>query len=502
MKIDRRRFLAASSSALVLAKSQLSRAAHGQPSEISKPLEIEGRIEGREIAVYTTADKTNFRLSPTETLVFKHLGQPLETQICVFVDPARKFQTILGVGGALTDASAETFAKLPKAKQQEILKAYFDVNTGIGYTLARTNIHSCDFSSGSYTYVNEGDKDLRSFSVDHDKQFRIPFIKQALAAAGGRLSIFGSPWSPPAFMKDNNDMLHGGRLKPEFYQPWANYFAKFIKAYEKEGIPIWGITIQNEPMATQRWESCIYSAEEERDFLKNYLGPTIKRERLGDKKIIVWDHNRDLIYQRASTILTDPKAAQYVWGIGYHWYEPWSGGEPMFDNVKLVHETFPDKNLLFTEGCADSFNAQKLNDWKLGEQYGRSMINDFNGGAVGWTDWNVLLDETGGPNHVKNFCFAPVHADTNKGQLIYTNSYYYIGHFSKFVRPGAKRIASSPSRSPLLSAAFINPDGKASVVVMNKSDQKISYYLWLDGQAAEVNSLPHSIQTLVFSVSS
>jgi glucosylceramidase len=334
--------------------------------------------------------------------------------------------------------------------------------------------------------------------VDHDKQFRIPFIKQATGAAGGKLTIFASPWSPPAFMKDNNDMLHGGRLKPEFYQSWASYYAKFIKAYQKEGIPIWGISIQNEPMATQTWESCIYSAEQERDFLKNFLGPTMKKEGLGDKKIIAWDHNRDLVFQRASTILGDPKAAGYVWGIGYHWYEPWSGGEAMYDNVKLVHETFPDKNLIFTEGCSDSFKAERLTDWKLGEMYGRSMINDFNNGTVGWVDWNILLDETGGPNHVKNFCFAPVHADTKTGQLTYTNSYYYIGHFSKFVRPGAKRIASSPSRSQLLSTAFINPDGKVSVVVMNKSDQAISYYLWLNGNAAEVQSLPHSIQTLVF----
>jgi glucosylceramidase len=170
----------------------------------------------------------------------------------------------------------------------------------------------------------------------------------------------------------------------------------------------------------------------------------------------------------------------------------------MFDNVKLVREAFPEKHLIFTEGCADSFKPERLSDWALGELYGRSMINDFNSGTVGWTDWNVLLDETGGPNHVQNFCFAPVHADTRTGELIYTNSYYYIGHFSKFVRPGAKRIASSPSRSPLLSTAFINPDGKVSVVVMNKTEQKIAYYLWLDGNAAEVESLPHSIQTLVF----
>lgn len=489
MKIDRRGFIAASSSALVFARSQLSATGRENP--------VHPSVEGREIAVYTTADKTNHRLSATNTLKFKPMGQPLETQVCVFVDPAKTFQTFLGIGGALTDASAETFAKLPKAKQQEFLTAHFDRNTGIGYTLARTNIHSCDFSSGSYTYVKEGDKELTSFNVDHDRQFRIPFIKQAIAATGGRLNLFASPWSPPAFMKDNNNMLRGGKLKPEFYQPWANYFVKFVKAYEREGIPIWGVSIQNEPMATQKWESCIFSAEEERDFLKNHLGPTLKKQ-LADKKIIVWDHNRDLIYQRARTILTDPKAAQYVWGVGYHWYEPWSGGEPMFDNVKLVREAFPDKHLIFTEGCADSFKFERLSDWKLGEMYGRSMINDFNSGTVGWTDWNVLLDETGGPNHVQNFCFAPVHADTRTGELIYTNSYYYIGHFSKFIQPGAKRITSSPSRSPLLSTAFLNPDGKVAAVVMNRTEQKISYFLWMDGQAAEVESLPHSIQTLVF----
>src|SRR5258705_4127685 len=266
MKIDRRGFLVASSSALVLAKSQLSSAAYVQRSETSEPLEIEGRIEGKEVAVHTTADNTDYRLSATNTVAFKPMGQPLETQICVFVDPAKTFQTILGIGGALTDASAETFAKLPKAKQQEFLSAYFDVSKGIGYNLARTNIHSCDFSSGSYTYVNEGDKELQSFSVSHDKEFRISFIQEALAAAGGKLTLFGSPWSPPAFMKDNNDMLHGGRLNPEFYQSWANYYTKFIKAYQQEGIPDWGISMQNEPMATQKWKSCIFSAEDERDF--------------------------------------------------------------------------------------------------------------------------------------------------------------------------------------------------------------------------------------------
>jgi glucosylceramidase len=463
----------------------------------SKPQVIPFSIKNRIVTVYTTADSTNLRITPTDTLRFKDFGQPLETQICIFVDPTKTFQTFMGIGGALTDASAETFAKLPKEKQQELLQAYFDKEKGIGYTLARTNINSCDFSSGSYTYVTEGDTSLNSFNINHDKQFRIPFIKQAIAAAGGKLTLFASPWSPPAFMKTNNEMLHGGKLKPAFDQSWANYFTKFIKAYEKEGIPVWGITVQNEPMATQKWESCIFTANEERDFLKIYLGPTMKKEGLGNKKIIVWDHNRDLMFHRANIIFDDPEAAKYAWGMGFHWYEYWSGGQPMYENVELVHKAYPDKNLLFTEGCADSFNAKRINFWGLGEEYGRSMINDFNNGTVGWTDWNILLDETGGPNHVGNFCFAPMHANTQTGELIYTNSYYYIGHFSKFIRPGAKKITSASSRSQLLTTSFINEDGKIAIIVMNQSDKKITYNLCIGKNGAIVNILPHAIQTLV-----
>jgi len=468
-----------------------------QIPDTDKPFTGQFKTEGKQVIVYTTADSTNYRLTVTDTLKFKELVQPVEIQICVFTNPDKTYQTFLGIGGALTDASAETYAKMPEAKQAELLQAYYDTQKGIGYTLARTSINSCDFSSDSYTYVDEGDKELKSFKIDHDMQYRIPFIKKAIAAAGGKLTMFVSPWSPPAYMKDNNDMQHGGKLKPEYFQTWADYFVKFIKAYEKAGIPVWGMTIQNEPMATQLWESCIYTADDERDFLKNYLGPTIQKSGLGDKKIIVWDHNRDLMVQRANVIFGDPEASKYAWGMGFHWYESWSGGDKMFDNVKLVHEAYPDKNLMFTEGCPVSFNAAKYNNWGLGETYGRSMINDFNNGTVGWTDWNILLDGTGGPNHVQNFCFAPIHFDIKTGQMIYTNSYYYIGHFSKFIRPGAKRITSSASRSQLLTTAFINEDGKVAVIVMNQSNLKITYNLCIGHSAAEVKILPHSIQTLL-----
>jgi len=450
-------------------------------------------IAGQQVAVYLTAAETSYRLSPTDKLGFTEFGQPLETQACVFVDPTHTFQTFLGIGGALTDAAAETFAKLPKDKQQEVLKALFDPKDGIGYTLARTNIHSCDFSSSSYTYTADNDVDLKTFDVRHDEQYRIPFIKQAIIAAGGKLTLFTSPWSPPAWMKDNNDLKHGGKLKPEYRQSWANYYVKFIKAYEQRGIPVWGLTVQNEPMATQRWESCIWTAEEERDFIKQYLGPTMKKQGLGDKRIIIWDHNRDLMFHRANTVLSDPEAAKYVWGTGFHWYAP-----DNFENVKRVHESFPGKNLLFTEATNYPFSLDTIYEWKWGENYGRNMVNDFNNGAVGWTDWNVLLDEHGGPNHVNNYCFAPLHGNTKTGELYYMNAYYYIGHFSKFIRPGAKRIISSSNRDRLQTTAFLNPDGKIAVVVLNVSNEKLPYRLWVKGKAAETTSLPHSIMTLVF----
>lgn len=454
-------------------------------------------IEGKKVSVYTTASNTDLRLSSTGTQEFKTSKQPLESEISIFVNPNKTFQSFLGIGGAITDASAEVFAKLPEQKQQELLKAYYDREEGIGYSLARASIHSCDFSSESFTYVTNNDKELKSFNIDHDREFRIPMIKRAIEMAGGKLMLYASPWSPPPFMKSNNNMLQGGKLLPDYYKSWALYYTKFIKAYEKEGMPIWGITIQNEPMATQRWESCIYTAEDERDFLKNYLGPTMMEEGLGSKKIVVWDHNRDLINHRANTIFDDPEAAKFAWGIGFHWYENWAGGEPMFDNIANIKESYPTKNILFTEGCNERFNAEKYQFWPNAERYGRSMINDFNNGTVGWTDWNILLDQNGGPNHVGNFCFAPVHADTNSGELIFTPAYYYIGHFSKFIRPNAKRVSTVSSRSHLLSTSFINQDGTMVTVVMNQSDMEITYKVYVESQTVEVKIAPHAMQTLL-----
>jgi len=451
---------------------------------------------GATLEIHTTAAGTAERLAAS-TARFAPGVQPPEGDVSVFVDPARAYQTLLGIGGAITDASAEVFAKLPPEEQAHLLRAYYDPVDGIGYTLARTTIHSSDFSSGSYTYVAEGDARLETFSIAHDREFRIPLIKRAIAAAGGHLTMFASPWSAPAFMKTNGSMLQGGQLKPEFADAWARYYTLFIRAYEKEGIPIWGITVQNEPMARQRWESMIYSAEDERDFLKNHLGPVMAQAGLGDRKIIVWDHNRDLMTQRARVIFDDPDASKYAWGMGFHWYETWAGGAPMFANVGAVHRAWPDKHLLLTEATVEGYDPARLQSFANAERYGTALINDFNNGAEGWTDWNILLDEHGGPNHVGNFCFAPVHADTRTGRLTFTPSYFYLGHFSKFIRPGAHRVEAASSRSNLQATAFTNPDGSLATVVMNGTDKAVDYRFFVGKDEAKMSIPAHAIQTLV-----
>ena len=462
-----------------------------------KILPVETYIN-QNLQIYTTARNSNLRLTKTNELTFKEKVQPLETEIAVFVNPKKTFQKYLGIGGAITDASSEVFSKLNDSLQNKLLQSLYGKD-GIGYNIIRTSIHSSDFGLGSHTYIEEGDAQLKTFTIKKDKEKRVPFIKRAIALIKKEdLVFYASPWSPPAFMKTNKNMLQGGKLLPEFRQSWANYYVQFIKAYEKEGIPVWGLTIQNEPMAVQRWESCIYTANEERDFLKNYLGPTLEKAGLGDKNIVVWDHNRDLISDRANTIFEDPEASKYAWGIGFHWYETWTGGLPKYDNLKNIKESFPSKNLLFTEGCAEGFNSEKLQFWPNAERYGNSIINDFNSGVVGWTDWNILLDERGGPNHVQNFCFAPIHADTKTGLLTFTPTYYYIGHFSKFIKPGALRISTTTSRTAIESTSFKNKDGKIITVVMNKTDAKMGYKLIVGNSETFLEIEPCFMQTIIY----
>ncbi|MHB9132764.1 MAG: glycoside hydrolase family 30 protein [Armatimonadota bacterium] len=441
------------------------------------------------VNIYTTCKDTEDRLTAQPALSFGDAPDYMTSS--VIVDATKRFQTIEGFGGAFTEATASTFYKMPPAAQAEMLHAYFDPQHGHGYTLCRTHINSCDFALGNYAYTEvDGDVDLQHFTLERDRQALIPLIKAALRTAGQPIKLFASPWSPPAWMKTTGRMNQGGKLKPEYRQAWANYYCRYIAEYAQEGIPIWGLTVQNEPEATQTWDSCIYTGEEERDFVRDYLGPALQAHGLSDIKLMIWDHNRDRMFERAKAVYDDPEAAKYVWGTAFHWY---CGDH--FDNVQMVHDAWPEKQLLFSEGCQEW--GTHIGSWDVGERYGNSMINDLNRWTVAWTDWNMVLDETGGPNHVNNLCSAPIIADTKAGTLYYHSSYYYIGHFTRFIRPGAQRIISAATRDELQTTAFQNPDGTIAVVVMNRSDEEIPFALKFDGQAVMTVSPGRSIQTYV-----
>lgn len=406
------------------------------------------------------------------------------------IDSSYKYQTILGFGGAFTEAAAYTLARMGGVQRQEVIEKYFDPDNGLGYSIGRVHIHSCDFSLGNYTYVDDGDELLKSFSIEHDTKLIIPLIKEAEAQRGEKLKILASPWSPPSWMKSNNEMNNGGYLLPKYYQTWAKYFVKFIQEYIKVGIPIWGVSVQNEPEAVQIWDSCIFTEAEERDFIKNYLGPELEAAGLSDVKIVINDHNRDIIVKRAKKVLEDPEASKYVWGTGFHWYV-----SEEFSNVGRVHDMFPDKHLLFTEGCQEG--GVQLGEWFTGERYGRNMIGDLNNWCEGYLDWNITLDETGGPNHVGNFCDAPVICDTVSGKVHYNSSFYYIGHFSKYIKPGAVRIFSDCSHMEIYMTAFENPDGSKITVIMNEGES--GHRISLDVGSGYVNDFidSHSIVTYI-----
>lgn len=445
----------------------------------------------KKVRVVQTAKDTGERLTPKEELTLS--SGRVNVPPSVSVDVSQRFQAIEGFGGAFTEAAAATLYKLPAEKQAEVLRAYFDPAHGHGYTLCRTHINSCDFSSGNYAYAEVADDhELQHFSIDRDRRALLPMIHDAFQAAGGPLRLLASPWSPPAWMKTNGKMTRGGKLKPDCRAAWANYYCRYVQEYERENIPIWGLSVQNEVEATQTWESCLYSPEEERDFVRDYLGPALQREGLADIKLLVFDHNRDHMVEHASVIYADPAAAQYVWGTAFHWYiGDW------FDNAQRLHDAYPEKQLLFTEGCQEG--GPHLGEWSLGERYARSMINDLNRWTVGWIDWNMVLDETGGPNHVGNYCSAPIMIDTRSCEILYQSSYYYIGHFSRYIRPGARRILCTSDSNALESTAFLNPDGQIAVVVLNRTLHDLPYALRFGDLSCVVESPPNSIATLLFS---
>lgn len=407
------------------------------------------------------------------------------TLISIF--PDIEYQEIKGFGGAFTEAASTTIDKLSKENREKILKLYFDTEEGIGYNFGRVHINSCDFALGNYTYVDDGDETLETFDISHDEKSIIPMVHDAMKY--NKISFLASPWSPPAYMKTNGEMNHGGKLKKEYFELWSQYYVKFIEEYKKRGIDIGMISVQNEPAATQTWDSCVYTAEEERDFVKNHLGK--KMNDIG-VKILFWDHNKERIIERAKVMLEDADAAKYIYGIAMHWY---SGDH--FEQLDMFSRLYPDKDIVFSEGCYE-YGRGEIETFKIGEKYAHDMIGNFNNGCNMFCDWNLLLDENGGPNHVGNFCAAPIMADTKNNVVHINDSYYYIGHFSKFVKKGAKRIGSSKWTYEVDTVSFKNPDGSIVSVVLNMTDNDKAFFFCIDGEIVKAKSEAHSIATYIF----
>lgn len=414
-----------------------------------------------------------------------------------------KRQQMLGFGGALTEASAYNYSLLSDEDKKAFIDSYYSKENGIGYNFGRLHISSCDFAIDIYSNVEEGDKTLETFNIERDKKYIIPFVKDVVAKTGEELVLFASPWSPPAYMKDNGNVIGGGKVLDEYKELWALYYVKFIKAYRNEGINISAITVQNEPKAIQTWESCQYTAEEERDFIEKYLAPVLDREGLSDIKIIIWDHNKERVYDRAKTILENPTANDRVWAVGHHWY---TGDH--FEALRLVEEQLHKPNVC-TEFCSSFGMDKDIN--VLAEKYGREICENINNYCIGICDWNVFLDECGGPYHNRdregttaialNYteadagCYSPIMVNSKEKKFELTPVYYYVGHFSKYVKRGAYCVATTKYVKELYTCAFINPDGERVAIVMNTADTGNTVVLRYHGECTEVTLEPHSIIT-------
>jgi glucosylceramidase len=439
---------------------------------------------------------------------------------------SKTYQTLVGIGGSFTESGASVLAELSVEARRNVMNAYFSPE-GAHISLTRTHIASCDFSLRNYTYAPvPGDVELKHFSIKPDRAYLLPMIKAAQAVDGADFKILASPWTAPPWMKTNNDW-NGGELKPEHYSTFAAYIVKYIQAYEKEGVPIWGLTPVNEPLGNDaNWESLHFNPKQMRKFIADHLGPALTEAGL-DVPLWIYDQNREeIMLDWADTIYGNEKAAAFVRGMAVHWYQSTVdvGGE-LLDKV---HQKYSGKEILHSEGCVDALGDDEpigswLEDdwywraeatdwgkfWAAEEEkknhppyrpfyrYTRDLIGGLNHHFVGWIDWNMVLNTRGGPNHARNYCLAPILVDSGRDQVYFTPLYYSIAHVSKFIRPGAQRIDLTGHNETFMATAFKNPDDSIAVVVFNLTEKDVFYSVNLDDRSIPIQIKGQALQTVI-----
>ena len=415
----------------------------------------------------TTGDETE-KLSQKNNLSF---SSGIETGTIIDISKYITYQTIDGFGASLTGSSAYNIREKMSMTQRETLMNDLFSNNGIRLSLIRHSIGASDYDYyPSYSYDDmppgQTDPNLSNFSLGNDLLNLVPSLKQALEI-NPSLKILGSPWTAPAWMKINHT-LNGSSLSEQWYQTYADYFVKYIKAYQAEGIPIWAVTIQNEPgFPTDDYPSMSMSADDQHDFLKNYLGPTFEEDENINTGIIIYDHNWDTTYPLS--ILNDPEAKKYTIGTAFHGY----GG--LIDSQTEVYNAHPDKGIWFTERTGTASNPDFPND--LGFFVRRIIMNNIQEWAKCVLLWNLALDENNGPQNGGYCpdCTGLVTVNSTNGNVTKNVEYYALGHFSKFVDQGATRIFSTKTTDNdddgIANIAFKNPDGSIVSIVHNASNQ-------------------------------
>ncbi|HSG45964.1 MAG TPA: glycoside hydrolase family 30 beta sandwich domain-containing protein [Anaerolineales bacterium] len=425
------------------------------------------------VNVWLTTSDQSMLLEPQTPIAFS--TDPVTDGKVIYVNEDHYYQQMDGFGASMTDSSAWLiYTQLNESQRTNVMEALFSPENGIGVSITRIPMGASDFVNGkAYTYDDmppgQTDPELAHFSIDHDRAYIIPALQDALKI-NPDLKIMASPWSPPAWMKTSDELGHGSLL-PEYYEAYANYFVKFIQAYEAENVPVYAITLQNEPHhEPQSYPGMRMEPEEAAVFVKQFLGPAFEAAGI-ESKILIWDHNWDE-YDYPIAVLDDADAKTFVDGIAFHCY----GGTVIAQG--LVHDAHPDVDIYFTECSGGAWIPS------FAEGIKRDIKDLVMGSTRNWAKtvikWNLALDTSYGPhNGGCGNCFGFITIDPEIETGFTTNwDYYSIGHLSKFVRNGAYRIASTSFQyEGLESVAFQNPDGSKAMVISNTSSTEKTFIL-------------------------